>query len=68
MACRAIGCLNTVEHAFFLDDSLTEQSCKVVKARLIPLELACDQYDVDTFRSTIIFQLFSGSRASTRKC
>lgn len=37
----------------FLDGSLTEQSCKVVKARLAPLELACDQYDVDASRSTL---------------
>ena len=37
----------------FLDESLSEQSRKVVKARLAPLELACDQYDVDAFRSTL---------------
>jgi len=54
----------------FLDDSLTEQSFKVVKAtRLALLELACSQYDVDlSLHSTgtpRISQLFSGSRAST---
>ncbi len=37
----------------FLVDSLTEQSLNVVKARLAPLELARDQYDVDGFRSTL---------------
>lgn len=37
----------------FLGDSLTKQSCKVVKARLGPLESACDQYDVDAFRSNL---------------
>jgi len=38
----------------FLDDSLTEQSFKVVKAtRLALLELACSQYDVDAFRSIL---------------
>ena len=37
----------------FLDDSFTEQSCKMVKAHLAPLELACDQYDVDAFRFTL---------------
>lgn len=28
---------------------LTEQSCKVVKARLSSLELACNKYDVEAF-------------------
>ena len=37
----------------FLDDSLTKQSCKVLKARLAPLELACNQYDFEAFRSTL---------------
>ena len=37
----------------FLDDSLTAQSRKVFEARLNPLELACRQYDVDAFRSTL---------------
>ena len=37
----------------FLDDLLSEQSRRVVKARLAPLEMACDQYDVDAFRSTL---------------
>ena len=37
----------------FLDGSLTEQSCNVVKARFTPLELACDQYDVSAFRSAL---------------
>ena len=37
----------------FLDDSLSEQSRRVVKARLAPLAVACDQYDVDGFRSAL---------------
>ncbi|KAK3167985.1 hypothetical protein OEA41_004431 [Lepraria neglecta] len=39
--------------SLFLDDSLSKQSRRVVNARLVPLEVACDQYDVDTFRSTL---------------
>ena len=39
--------------SLFIDDSLSEQSRRVVKARLVPLEVACDQYDVDAFRSTL---------------
>lgn len=35
----------------FLDESLTEQSCTIVKARPSPLETACHEYDVDAFRS-----------------
>ena len=37
----------------FLDNSLSEQSQRVVKARLALLEVACDQYDVDFFRSAL---------------
>ena len=37
----------------FLDNSLSEQSRRVVKARLALLGVACDQYNVDAFRSTL---------------
>ena len=36
---------NDLDH--FLDNLLSEQSRRVVKARLAPLRVACDQYDVD---------------------
>lgn len=38
---------------FFLENSLSEESIRVVRARLVPLEVACDQYDVDAFRYTL---------------
>ncbi|MCJ1422468.1 hypothetical protein MMC29_000348 [Sticta canariensis] len=37
----------------FLEEELSEQSHRVVKARLHPLELARNQYDVDLFRSVL---------------
>jgi hypothetical protein len=37
----------------FLDDSLSKQSRRAVNARLVHPEVACDQYDINTFRSTL---------------
>lgn len=37
----------------FLENSLSEESLRVVKGRVSLLELACSQYDVDVFCSTL---------------
>jgi hypothetical protein len=39
--------------SLFIDGSLSGQSRRVVKARLVPLQIACDQYDVDAFCFTL---------------